>query len=224
MDLEILDDDAHAWFDGQLRRDPRLHLIMGDSVARRASFRANVLGDRLLNLATGGATWRTLSQRLRSDLDEWSAAAAASGRARGYILIWLSGNDAYSRVSGLANKDLEHMQAVQNNVRNVLRGIREGGFTEEVVILGPIPRPAADLIGGTWESTGAYHLERALLKLQQGDNFKLVKLGRALTIKISKKRSGIGHKCLPWYAPDRVHLSAAGYKKLAPHLPAWLGM
>ena len=32
MDLKIMDDDAHAWFDGQLRRDPRLNLIMGDSV------------------------------------------------------------------------------------------------------------------------------------------------------------------------------------------------
>ena len=189
MDLKIMDDDAHAWFDGQLRCDPRLHLIMGDSVARRAWFRANVLEDRLLNLSTGGATWRTLSLRLRGDLEKWSAAAAASGRARGCILIWLSGNDAYSRVSGLATKDLVHLQAVQNDVRDVLRGIREGGFTEEVVILGPIPRPAADLIGGTWESTGAYHLERALLKLQQGDNFKLVKLGRAVSKSLRRDRA-----------------------------------
>ena len=58
MDLELQDVDADAWFAGRLRHDerPRLHLIMGDSVAHDAPFRANDLDDRLLSLATCGAT------------------------------------------------------------------------------------------------------------------------------------------------------------------------
>ena len=228
MDLEIRDADADDWFGGQLRHDerqrPRLHLLVGDSVARDAPYRASAEPDGVLNLSRSSATWNKLSKRIHDDLESWSTAAAASGRARGAIIIWLSGNDAYSKLSGLANKDPAHLRKVQDEVRDVLRKIREAGFTEEVVILGPLPRPAADLMEGTWESTGAYHLERALLKLRLDDGVTLVKLGRALTIKISKKRSGIGYKCLPWYKHDQVYLSAGGYRKLAPKLPAMLRM
>ena len=228
MDLEIRDADADAWFGGQLGHDerqlPRLHLIVGDSVARDAPYRASAWEDSVLNLSKNSATWRMLSKRIHGDLKSWSTVAAASGKARGTLIMWLSGNDAYSQLSGLANKDRAHLRKVQDEVREVLGKIREAGYTEEVVVLGPIPRPAADLMEGTWESTGAYHLERALLKMRLGDGVTLVKLGRALTIKISKKRSGIGYKCLPWYKQDQVHLSAGGYRKLAPKLPAILKM
>ena len=54
--------------------------------------------------------------------------------------------------------------------------------TDDITILGPLPRPSADLIDLRWEDSGSYQLDRALYhRLPRGATF--VPLGRQLTQK-----------------------------------------
>ena len=200
----------------------RLHLLLGDSVAFRSGLGAVDAGDDFFNGATGGATWRTLLRSLPNKLEAWRSTCSSSGRSPGSIVIWMSGNDIYSRLTQLPHMEESHLSEVVDIAQEVLNRIRAEEDQVDIIILGPLPRLSGEVMGATWESTAAYHLERALLKRQLGENITVIKLGRALTKKISHKRSGLCLGCLLWFDDDRVHLSPAGYQKLALHLPSWM--
>ena len=249
-DLEITDAEAEAWLSCQggspphlrltvdesgdrLQKDytpvrvteaGRYHLLLGDSIARRSGLLASSVDDDIYCLATGGMTWTKIRRDLFRDLASWKMAASTFGMRLGHIAIWLSGNDVYRRHSGLPIKDREHLDTVADEAHRVIMELREELPKDSGIwILGPLPRPGGEIMGAAWETTAAYHLERALLKrrLSDGDaNF--ITLGRALTQKISHRRSGISRGCLRWFASDGIHLSQEGYRKLAPRLPSWL--
>ena len=198
----------------------QLHVVLGDSIARRANFQSTDQGDEVFDRSRGGATWSSVLQNLQKDLDDRLAAAQAFGMDPGHCAIWLSGNDVYSRVTGLPNKGMSHLCDVGQVAKLVIA--KAETLNDQVFVLGPLPRYCSDLVGSTWESTAAYHLERTLLKTSLGSGTHFVRLGRALTKKISHSRSGMSEGCLPWFAPDRLHLSPLGYQKLSTHMPAWL--
>ena len=89
----------------------------------------------------------------------------------------------------MANFTLDKLFEVGRAARaGVLRLRRAAG---KVTILGPLPRLASEVWGATWESTAAYHLERALLKEGLDEHAVIIPLGRALTRKMGKRRQGL---------------------------------
>ena len=254
--LELSDVEAEAWFSGQLdlrsdagssrgqhadgplgsrsrsrspvrpRESGLLHLLLGDSIARRSGLMAADAGDEVLCRARGGATWSIVLDWLRRDVDAWKLAASESDRMLGHVALWLSGNDVYSgppgHFSALPTTDPSRLAVIVGVAREVIRQLQDQVDNVQIYLLGPLPRPSCDMLGNTWESTAAYHLERSLLKSHLGDGVILIKLGRALTKKITHKRSGLCKGCLQWFRGDEVHLSPAGYQKLAPKMPGWL--
>ena len=202
--------------------ESRLHLLLGDSVARDAGFEV-AAEDLLLRRAVGGLTWERLASQLDADLRTWWDAVDCFGCLPGTIIVWLSGNDVYEREvpattptspSPLFQRKLDY--AARCAVDVLLR-LQETG--KEVVVLGPLPRPRHDL-GGRWEGSPAFHLERRLRTVAPA-GVKIMNLGRQLT-KSKKKRNLVSTDVLPYFRNDRLHLSLAGYQRLAPHLPAWL--
>lgn len=240
--LDIDDAEAEAWIAQQLRpgepgpadgprrsrsRSPlrprgvgQLHLILGDSIARRARFQPTDLGDELFDRSRRGAKWAGVKEDLQGDLDDWTAAARALGMARGHCAMWLTGNDVYSPITLVGDKDRTHLNKVGRTAREVISRVE--AVCDQVFILEPLPRYCCERMDATWESTAAYHLGRTLLKTCLGRNSHFVPVGRALTKKISHKRNGICSDCEPWYAHDGLHLSPLGYQKLGSHMPAWL--
>ena len=210
---------------GTAHRTPaagRLHLVVGDSIARRARFAPSSSEDRILDRAKGGATWETLLERLGRDIAVWQTAATAQGLATGNIIVWMTGNDVYSRATRLAHFDLQSLQQIGCTARRVVSQL---AVHAEVIIFGPLPRLAGEVQGATWEQTAAYHLERTLIKEGLCELGSIVPLGRALTRKMGRKRHGL-KGCEDWFRPDGVHLSAKGYAKLAgaSSFPEWLKM
>ena len=215
----------------------RLHLLLGDSVARDSGLKVADVADDILRRARGGATWSSTLRRLPEDLAAWKSATSAFGLNLGLAVVWLSGNDIYSRLTGLPQKDRDHLAEIKGVARRVVRDLSQVGHVAEGGVLqegghvtggggssdsGPLPRLAGELSGATWGSSAAFHLERALLKTDFGESVKVVPMGRALTKKISHKRSGICPGNAVWYRRDGVHLSKAGYAKVASKLPDWL--
>ena len=256
-ELEITDEEAEAWFSGQVgqypepdpaetgrpvgpapgersRRSTRslvrtsepgtLHLLLGDSVARRSKLKASDRDATVFRRARGGATWSSVLHKLPEDIAAWRSMAAAHGMDVGNVAIWLSGNDVYSRISGLPVKDPVRLADTVRTARKVFDQLRREVPGVRIDVLGPLPRLSGELLGVTWESTSAFHLERALYKQNFGDGVTVVKLGRGLTKKITHKRSGLCEGCLKWFRRDRTHLSTLGYRKLASKLPTWLRM
>ena len=236
-ELQISDDEAVAWFasneptptEVQLsscpgprrrrRRRPRLHLVLGDSVAKRASITSRYFEDKMLNRSQGGETWSSLLERLDLEISAWQTAAAALGIIPGSVVIWLTGNDVYSRESGMANFNLDQLFRIGRSARAAVMRLRRAA--DRVTILGPLPRLAGEVWGATWESTAAYHMERTLLKEGLEEHAIIIPLGRALTRKMGKKKQGL-KGCQQWFCPDGVHLSPEGYLKLSDCLPVWL--
>ena len=73
-------------------------------------------------------------------------------RARGNIVIWLTGNDVYSRLSGLASFDDKKLENIGNTATTVWRKLQDAG---PVLVLGPLPRPDGDtLVWDTGRDTG----------------------------------------------------------------------
>ena len=232
--LEISDGEAAEWFAANLpalpaEDDPpdpvrrgRLHLLLGDSISERAGLAARSREDQILSRARGGATWTSLLERVGRDITAWQTAAAASGLDTGRIIIWMTGNDVYNRMSRLSSFDREQLLRIGLTAREVVQQLLPHG---DVWILGPLPRLAGEVQGATWESTASYHLERTLLKEGLGQTCSFVILGRALTRKMGRKRHEL-KGCDAWFRSDRVHLSARGYAKLAEGgaFPEWLTM
>ena len=236
-ELDINDGEAAAWFaaneptprEDQLnscpgsrrrrRHRPRLHLVLGDSVAKRAAIASRYCGDKVLNRSQGGESWTSLLEHLEFDINAWQTTAAAWGMIPGSVVIWLTGNDVYSRESRMANFTLDKLFGVGRAARAAVLRLRRAA--DNVTILGPLPRLAGEVWGATWESTAAYHLERTLLKEGLHEHAVIIPLGRALTRKMGKRRQGL-KGCEQWFCPDGVHLSAEGYLKLSDCVPVWL--
>lgn len=158
--LDITDTEAECWLSGQLRstdteledglprgdsdaragsaRPGRLHLLLGDSIARDSGLKAADAADEVLHRALGGATWASTLRRLPEDLAAWRSAAATFGMDLGQAIVWLSGNDVYSRLTGLSNKDRSHLENVMSLAQRVVRELQKN--TPDVTILGPLPR------------------------------------------------------------------------------------
>ena len=234
-DLDLGAAEAAAWFDDQAPpgaqagflnlasrdRRPRLHLVLGDSVARKAEISSRFRGDEVLNRARGGATWSSLSDDVDASLGAWELAAAAKGLLTGSVIIWLTGNDVYSKLSNMSSFDRSGLEHIGHTARAVVRRIqRRADF---VLLFGPLPRLAGELDGVAWEATAAYHLERTLKREVVEERSILIPMGRALTRKISRNRHGLKN-CEAWFKRDRVHLTAEGYRKIADSnaLPVWL--
>ena len=231
-DLEVETGEAASWFaendpaasrgprlQNLRQRRPRLHLVVGDSIARRANIGSRFKGDRIFCRANGGETWASLSKIMEHTLTAWQTAAAPEGLLPGNIIIWLTGNDVYSRRSLMSNFDAASLEEVGRTARSVIACFQQQA--DEVLVLGPLARLAGEATGITWEFTAAYHLERTIHKLEC--KCKFIPLGRALTRKVSKNRHGL-KGCEDWYRPDGVHLPPAGYAKLADAgtFPIWL--
>ena len=200
-------------------RRPRLHLVLGDSTAQRADITSRFRGDRVLNLARDTERWASLLDHLEADITTWQAVAAAKELKVGTVILWLTGDDVYGGNSGIARFDMELLESVSRAATDVITGLWKQA--EAVLLFGPLARLASEVPGVTWESTGAYHLERNLSKLDLG--VQLICLGRALTRKMGRHRHGL-KGCDQWYLTDGVHLSPEGYAKLAEHgsFPVWL--
>lgn len=218
-ELLIQDPGAAPWF---RRQQPRLHLLLGDSIARDCGLETRLTGDAFLRRAHGGATWRSLSRNLQSVLEEWDRVAADQGRRLGAAVIWSTGNDVYSKLTGLGNISEEVLAEVSSIANDVVTRLLE--VAEDVLVLGPLPRLSGEAMGTRWEQTAAFHLERRLHH-QLPKDVRLIRLGRQLTRKASGRYCCI-KKCDVWYQKDGVHMSAAGYRKLADaaELPIWLRM
>ena len=91
------------------REAGKMHLVLGDSIARRAQFKPTDHADEVFDRSRGGATWLSVLQKLQSEINDWITATQAFGMDRGYCVLWLRGNDAYGRVAGLPNKEQTHL-------------------------------------------------------------------------------------------------------------------
>ena len=201
---------------------PRLHLLIGDSIARDAGLHSRLRHDEVLNLAKGGATWATTARDLDNIIDTWTTEAAGRGRRLGDVIIWITGNDVYKRHSARHNYNEAGLARCGAHAGVVCRRLlaRGGGVT----LLGPLPRLSGDVTGSRWETTASYHLERRL-KHSLPPEVRLVQLGRQLL-----RRTCGGYRvtaeCAPAFRRDGVHLTAQGYARLAAAkaMPEWVAM
>ena len=218
MEVLALDDpEVAAWAEEER---PLLHLLMGDSVARDSGLRTRNDRDRVFCSARGGATWASLATKLPDILREWSAEAAELEYRRGKAIAWLSGNDVYHRRSLLQSYSDESLRVVADHATAITRRLLEEA--DDVLVLRPLPRLSGDMIGLNWEHSASFQLERTLLRRLPSE-ISFVTWGRQLTRKARGKHSFTAG-CLHWYEPDRTHLTAAGYRKLADaeQFPGWL--
>ena len=217
--LHVEDPGAGPWL---RRQTPPLHLLLGDSVARECMMRSRLRRDRMLNGAWGGATWRELREKLDGVLVNWEQEAEAEGRRLGSVIIWLTGNDIYSKKSGLRCDGEDNLADIAEDAKYVARRLMR--VAERVLVLGPLPRYGAELSGTPWICTAAYQLERRLLH-QLPRQVRVVPLGRQLCRKY-RGDYAIGVKSADWFARDGVHITPAGFGKLmdAESLPVWLTM
>ena len=224
--LELNDADAPRWFARQGARDPdpeapaRIHLLVGCSIAKGSKMDAE--GDDLVvNRARSGETWSKLADLQSDDIRTWQRAASCFGLEKGSVIIWISGNDAYDKHSGanlFLDMDPIEEQRLEATIRDVLAAYRE--VAAGVVVLGPLPRFAHDRFL-PWEHTAAYKLDRKVKEATTKEEFH--SLGKALTMKL-KRRHVVRDECADWFSVDGVHLTPAGYRKVAAadSFPKWL--
>ena len=139
--LNLHDDEAGPWLDAQ---QPRLHVVLGDSVARDCGLHAGQANDRVLNLSKGGATWATLRDGLEERMTTWRQVARDEGRRLGVAVVWLSGNDVYSRITGLPCASEEVLWLMQESAKGVTDALLDAA--EGVVVLGPIARLGSEVL------------------------------------------------------------------------------
>ena len=238
--LEVVDDGAAKWLQdalssGDLHPDApgavvgkggrhgkappgRVHLLMGCSVARDAGIGVEE-GDLVFNNARGGNTWAKVARDLAGDLRLWREAAEAFQMDLGQIIIWLSGNEAYDRDTGenLMNEAPRGLHEAV--IRGVLAEVRA---VAQPVVLGPLARIWVDLLL-PWEHTAAYKLDRKVKESAEAEGATFISLGKTLTRKL-RGRHVVVEECRPWYERDGIHLSRAGYRKVAGAelFPSWL--
>ncbi|XP_043199138.1 uncharacterized protein LOC122368890, partial [Amphibalanus amphitrite] len=185
-ELQLYDSDLEEWLGGQTAgSEGALHLLSGDSIARDAPFRVQH-PDRLLRLTVGGMTWSRLP--VDEHLRQWKEAASLQGLRLGVAVLWLSGNDVYSRRRGAADLPSDgHWEALHRTVERCTATLAD--VADRVVLLGPLPRFVHDA-GRPWERTAAYHLERHIshwLREMARPDISQVELGRRLTHRVKKR-------------------------------------
>ena len=162
----------------------RVHKNMGHPGIRRT----------LWYLRRDGQLWATvINRRIGEDVDAslgaWELAAAAKGLLTGSVVIWMTGNNVYSKLTNVSSFDRSSLEDIGHTARAVVRRIqRRADF---VLIFGPVPRLAGELDAVAWEATAAYHLERTLKREVMEERSMLIPMGRALTRKISCNRHGL---------------------------------
>lgn len=238
--LEVVDDGASKWFKEALSpsRDPnpdglgvkvpkgdpekappgRIHLLLGCSIARDAGIGVED-GDLVLNRAIGGNTWAKVSSSLDEDLRLWREAADVFGMERGRVVIWLSGNEAYDRLTGLNLMNDAPRGQLEAIIRGVLAAV---GAVSEPVVLGPLARFWVDRLL-PWEHTASYKLDRKEKEAAEEEEASFISLGKTLTKKL-RGRHVVVEECRQWYQSDGVHLTREGYRKVAGAelFPSWL--
>ena len=152
----------------------QLHLVLGDSIARDAPWRCDVI----VNLARGGNTWRRQADRLDEDLACWKAKAVAEGRPRGSVVMWIGSNDVYAREGGGGVIPFKIFKIV----RAVLEKLRAD---HHLLIIGPLPRGYDR--GCRWELTRAYWLERSYKQILPHD-CPFYRPGHRLTHMLRRRR------------------------------------
>ncbi|KAF0286751.1 hypothetical protein FJT64_001496 [Amphibalanus amphitrite] len=217
--LRINDTSACSWYRRQQRA---VHLVLGDSIARDSGLASRLPGEDVLNLAKGGATWRSLSQDLPSMLHQWSTRVHEGQQEYGTCLVWLTGNDIHSRLTELASFDEQAAGSVLDIAQRVIAELKL--YTKSVMLLGPLPRLSGEVVPIKWEQTATFHFERRLKHVLDG-SVQFVPLGRQLTRKQRNVRS-LNSECAMWFRQDLVHLSPEGYGRVAdaPELPIWVKM
>ena len=214
LDIEV--EEAQAWYGHQaageapgapVEHPGEVHLLLGDSIARRGRLRPQDPNDRMLNHATGGATLRTVWAQLDRDIQAWETAAAAAGLPTGRAVIFLTGNDVYDRLTELPRINERNLEAIADLVMRIVR--RLSVTARQTIILGPLSRPSGEVDGVLWERTAAYHFERRLVEVGEREGAVVVPLGRGLCRKVTKNRHGLNAGCASWFLADRTHLSPA---------------
>ena len=120
--------------------------------------------------------WVTQQDRLSGDISAWERAVASRRARLGIAVVWLNGNELYSRHTLAASFTDTDLAAIWRVARQVTRQLLLQA--EEVLLLGPVPRPQGELLGTQWNHTAAYKLERTLLTLADGERVKLATIGR----------------------------------------------
>ena len=214
---------------------PRLAgLIIGDSFVRRAAFRPQV-GDweiaTWVPSSSVGKTWRGCldSGALMRVAGAWAGETRRRGREPAAVAIWLGGNDVYPLRALPGPLSGALWAAVRDAVATI------GEEVAPVTMIGPTPRPSRDaprlrhaVEGGAvaeakWESTAAFqYLDRPVHRWLGGEDRLRV---RHLSVgkwvlerrRESRKVSAymLSRAALANFDDDGVHLSPAGYEKLA---------
>ena len=218
--LDIFDPEQKQWLASQYSttfpdgNGGRLHLLLGDSIARDAQVSV-ATPDLLLNRTRGGDSWKRLCHRVAQELEDWHCAASGYGVTTGHVAIWMTGNDLYP--DGDPERRRRQLATLKDNMTVVLDAVLES--CPVVEIIGPLPRLRHD-IGRAWEQCPAFHGERMSLA-HFGGRVTHWLVGRALTT-YKKKRHVVGGRSSRFYTGDGVHLSEEGYERLLSRLPEWL--
>ena len=188
-----------------------LPLVLGDSIARDAPWREEVLC-----LAEGGNNWARQLKNLTRDLGRWDDTAKEEDRPKGTILLWLGSNDVYPRRG-------QRMTTPTATVHEVLGSLLRDP-AQDVIVIGPLPRGRDR--GDPWQQTKACWLERNLKRtVGEYDRCQFFKPGHRLTHSMSKvgrvvgEGAQIGGRFVPWFQTDRVHITPEGYNKIRNLLP-----
>ena len=178
----------------------------------------------VFNRARGGETWASLLSHLHTDLQLWRSQAEARELEVGRIIVWLNGNEAYSRLTGIANVSEATLWRFTRAATQVLQRLVQEG--RPVAVLGPLPRPEGEVAGVPWDGTMAYRLERRLVALRRAGRVdaavEIYPVGRALCKKIAGEKRLENY--YEFYDIDYVHLTRRGYLRVShsPAFPRWL--
>ena len=108
-------------------RPPRVHLLLGDSVAHRAPLATRLREDDILRRARGGETWGSLLGHLEADLAFWRFYTESRRGELGNVLVWLTGNDIYSPLTGLPSCDKNKLDDVGKTATQVTTALMQAG-------------------------------------------------------------------------------------------------
>ena len=140
--IELLEDEAKRWFSEQDAQttsspnraepspsvsrphEPQLHLLFGDSIAGRAAITSQFQDDEVFDRTQGGETWSSLLCHVGPDIIAWQTAATSRGLKTGCIIIWLTGNDVYSKVTLLPQFDDERLADIGLTIKAVVSRLR----------------------------------------------------------------------------------------------------
>ena len=202
-------------------------LIIGDSVVRHAGFAADAGNWRVtvwVPPANIGKHWAgCLSSGALIDVVRTWANTKVYPAA---VALWLGGNDVYPRNGPPRTMNHELWSSVTAQVGEV-------AAIAPVTLVGPTPRPARDGLAaecGTikWESTAAFDPERKMVRWarERNHSVSVACVGRCLTERRRRGRESdyliTSAAAAEYFQSDGIHLTAAGYRKIASRLPPWM--